>query len=289
MKLSLFRALSIIGISIIIVNGGAYLGIKTYFIWKLKKNSFEEISIQTIVQTGPQKEALPTDYLAELLDLSQNHPQKIRDFDLKKAEQKLCASPVIKEAEVKILKAGGLYIDYRVRVPIALLYDFENVAIDEDKCIFPLIPFFPPKNLPEIYLGISISEMKRQLQGDKIQLALDILKLVGEPIVKDFIRLRRIDVSKAFESSYGQQEVVLILEDEIISKTEMHEVHYFLPQYLRLTRKNYAQELGNYLKLREDLLRKEESKLELPKTNETIVRLNPKIIDLRLDQLAFIK
>lgn len=289
MKLSLFKALLLIGISTLLINGTAYLGLKGYFSWKKRAELLSNTYIQTIVQTGPQKEALTTTYLSELLGLSQDHPLKVEEIDLKKAEQKLRSSPVIKEAEVKILKLGALYIDYTVRVPAAMLYDFENMAIDEEGVVFPLTPFFSPKNLPEIYLGLSFSEMKRHLEGAKIELAFEILKLVSEPIVKDFIHLRRIDVSKAFEKSYGQQEVVLILEDEILSKTEGKEIHYFLPQYLRLTRKNFAKELGNYLKLREELLKKVESQLQLPLNQETVVRLKSKIIDLRLDQLAFIK
>ncbi|HSX12474.1 MAG TPA: hypothetical protein VLF61_03195, partial [Rhabdochlamydiaceae bacterium] len=265
-RLPLAKALSWIGLSALCINGACYLALQGYFLWRDQKQRLNQSFLSAIVQTGPQKEALKTDYLAQLLGLSKDRPQKIETFDLKEAEKKLRASPVIKEAELKALDWGTLYINYTVRQPIALLADFENRAIDEERALFPLIPFFPPKNLPELYLGIAtIAELK----SDKVELALNILKLINEPQAKPELNVRRIDVSKAFEKSCGRQEVVLLIEDEIISKFEQRQIHYFLPQYLRLSRKNYAQELGNYLKLREELLKKEEQRLVVPEGNQT--------------------
>lgn len=284
-RLPLSKALSWIGLSVIGVNGLCYLLLQSYFIWRDQKLKFKQSYINTIVQTGPQKEALTTDYLAQLLGLSSDRLQKINDFDLKEGKKKLLNSPVIKEAEVRTFDLGSVYVDYSMRQPIALLYDFENRAIDEERIVFPLIPFFSPKNLPELYLGVSTTHIK---EDPKAALALDILKLINESSIKDQLNIRLIDVSKAFERSYGQQEIVILIEDEIISKIEQRQIHYYLPQYLRLSRKNYAQELSNYLKLREELLKKEEGRLTLPEGDQTAVRLKCKIIDLRLEQLAFI-
>ncbi|HSX04189.1 MAG TPA: hypothetical protein VLG76_05615 [Rhabdochlamydiaceae bacterium] len=287
--LPLSKALRWIGYSVLLVNGLSFLLLQGYFLWRDQKKKFKHACISTIVQTGPQKEALKTDYLVQLLDLSKDRPKKIKDFDFKKAQKKLLSSPVIKEAEIKTLDLGTLYIDYTVRTPIALLYDFENRALDEERAVFPLIPFFSPKNLPELYLGISASDIKGAiLDGPKVELALKLLKLINEPFIKDQLSVRRIDLSKAFEKSYGRREIVIQVEDEIISKEGQRQVHYFLPQYLRLSTKNYPQELSNYLKLREELLKNEEGKLTLPAQDQTVVRLKCKIIDLRLEQLAFI-
>jgi hypothetical protein len=73
------------------------------------------------------------------------------------------------------------------------------------------------------------------------------------------LQVKRLDVSKAFLPSLGRREVVLILEEQGFTKS------------LRLTPKNVAQELGNYLELRS----------KLPAV--------PQIIDLRIPQLAFIQ
>ena len=73
------------------------------------------------------------------------------------------------------------------------------------------------------------------------------------------LQVKRLDVSKAFEPSLGRREVVLILEEQGFTKA------------LRLTPKNFAQELGNYLELRP----------KLPAIAQ--------VIDLRIPQLAFIE
>ena len=45
-------------------------------------------------------------------------PTQLYAFDLKKAEQKLLASPLIANAKIKRLPPSALYIDYEVRKPL---------------------------------------------------------------------------------------------------------------------------------------------------------------------------
>lgn len=289
-KLPVSRALTWIGASILIINSLAYLGIREYFEWR-RNNSFDKRAVITaIIQTGPQKEALKTDYLTQLMGISKEHLPEVSRFDSEKAKTDLLSSPVIKEAELKIIKPGTLYVDYTVRQPVALLFDFENVAIDLDKCLFPLTPFFSPKNLPEIYLGIDPEQLKWQvpLKDEKIELAFDILKILSKPVLRDLFNAKRIDVSHAFDESYGRREIIVLMEDEIISKMYGREIEYTIPRLLRLSVKNYTVELNNYLKLREKLLESEQKKLIPPIGNETKIRLPQKVVDFRIPQLAFI-
>ena len=58
-------------------------------------------TIRAIIQTGPQKEALKTVYLAELMGLSFDQPKNLYLFDEKKAEHNLLNSPLIESAKVK--------------------------------------------------------------------------------------------------------------------------------------------------------------------------------------------
>jgi len=255
MNLSLVHALAWIVLSTLFVTGGTYRvvygGIKLY----RKKRTDSSYFLSRIVQTGPQKEALPTIYLAELMNLSADRPIHYGYFDPFLAEKKLRACPVIKEAQVHLVQPDTVYVDYTVRQPLAWLYDFENTAIDEEGTPFPVTPFFTPKNLPEIYLGLDQITWNSPLEGKGIELALTLLKILAE------VRLpvRRLDLSHAFAPSLGQREIVLITEDHGFSRT------------LRFSLKNYAQELGNYLTL----------KSRLPPTSQ--------VIDLRLPQLAFIE
>lgn len=289
-KVSLGQSILWIFSSAIIINALAFMSIKGYQYWKKKSNVDLKKPIRAIVQTGPQREALKTPYLAQLLGLCADRPVLSTEFDLKKGREKLLASPVIRDAELKMPEPGILYIDYTIRQPIAFLYDFENIALDEERYPFPLTPFFTPKKLPEIYLGLETTiEWNQPITGEKIDLAYQILKIITGPIVGDLFNIQRIDVSNAFESSLGRREIVLITQDEIYTNFRGREIHFVLPRTLRLSTKTYSQELSNYLKLREQLLEKEKLEFIYPEGDETLVMCPQKTIDFRIPQLAFIE
>ncbi len=210
-------------------------------------------------------------------------------------------SPLISQAEVKLIKPGTLYIDYTIRQPIAFLEDYENVALDKEGYPFPFNPFFTPKNLPAVYFGLGpfgtppvdperpTVQWRVPLQGKYLTLALDLLAIVADPKVADLFSVKRIDVSNAFAESYGTREIVVITEDSIIRHSNGKDVQLIIPRLLRLSTKNYAQELGNYLKLREQLLEEERKISSLPENTGTVIRLKEKIIDFRIQKLAFIE
>ncbi len=251
MKLSLVHALAWIIGSLLFIPGAVYKGVSTF------GGSHHKIDyLCRIIQTGPQKEALRTPYLAEVIELSADKPVIVQQFDPMLAQKKLRLSPVIKSAFVKMIKPDAVYIDYTVRQPIAWLYDFENIALDDEGVPFPIIPFFSPKKLPEIVLGLTTKPIiwGHPLKDEKTSLALTLLKMMQEKS----LNVLRVDIASSFAPSLGQREVVVILEESGYSK------------FLRLTPKNFAQELGNYLELRKTLP---------PETQ---------IIDLRIPQLAFI-
>jgi len=247
----LVHSLSWIVGSALFITGGTYKGLQYY--------RHKHIPLPTylcrIVQTGPQREALKTTYLAELMKISADLPVTSQSFDPFLAQKRLLSCPLIKEAKVKLTSPETVYVDYTVRQPIAWLYDFENIALDEEGYPFPVSPFFTPKRLPEVYLGIRNFYWGRPLKERNAELALTILQLLN----RLSLQVKRLDVSKAFLPSLGRREVVLILEEQGFTKS------------LRLTPKNVAQELGNYLELRS----------KLPAV--------PQIIDLRIPQLAFIQ
>ncbi len=254
-KLPLVEALAWIIGSTLFITGGTYSLVHGQVKMHRKMSSDPSYLLSRIVQTGPQKQALATAYLAELMQISSDRPTHYGHFDLQKAHKKVLASPVIKEAKIKLLEPDTIYIDYTVRQPLAWLHDFENTAIDDQGAPFPVSPFFTPKNLPEVYLGIDQIAWNKPLEGEKVELALTLLKLLFDA----HIPVRRLDLSSAFAESLGRREIILMTEDGGFTRT------------LRLTTKQYAQELGNYQTL----------KSRLPAT--------PQVIDLRLPQLAFIE
>lgn len=299
--LPLPHALAWIVVSTFLLSGTSYAVFKHY-LQKRKNSALDpEYAIHSIVQTGPQREALKTEYLAELINLSSDRLYSSLTFDLKKAEQKLLRSPLISHAVVKLIKPNALYIDYTIRQPIAWLEDYPNVVLDKEGYPFPFSPFFSPKNLPAIYFGLGsfgmpalepdrpVAQWGMPLRGKYVGLALNILSIVSDPKVADFFCVKRIDVSNAYAESYGTREIVIITEDFMAQIIQGKQVQLCCPRILRLSTKNYSQELGNYLKLRQQLLEEEKKISSLPEKSGSVVRLKEKIIDFRLQKLAFIQ
>lgn len=273
-----------------------------YGLWKKSRRARladSRYRIAAIVQTGPEKEALKTSYLAEILDLSADHPASLYAFDVKVGKKRLEECPLIASAEIRRIDPGTLYVDYTVRKPVARLGDYENTALDKAGYLFPLSPFFAPKNLPEIYLGLPPFNADKDAQGRSggcwrtplenkhLQLAFEILRFLEGAPWQGGMLVKRVDVSNAFAPSYGQREIVLITQDEVLSE-EGKTVCVF-PKIVRLPSKDYAQQLSNFLSLRRSML--EDYKLQMAKTrfSQPTVEFAPRIVDLRLSKLAFIQ
>ncbi|MBM3198381.1 MAG: FtsQ-type POTRA domain-containing protein [Chlamydiae bacterium] len=240
----------------------------------------QEEMIAYMVQTGPCREMLHSDYLMELLQLSVDKPTPFSSLDPDNAREKiLSCSPVIREVGVKKIPPNTVYVDYTVRKPIARLADFYNTAIDRDKVLFPLYPFFSPKKLPDVYLGQEGSQnslLGKTLEGAFVEKALEILDLL-QAKGQDLFVIQRIDVSRMKAESLGKREIIVALDQE----TSPPVTHY-----LRLTPRHFAKEIDHYLQLRGFLLSSEQQAKELLDSGN--IR-GIRTIDLRLDQLAFIQ
>ncbi|HEY2810315.1 MAG TPA: hypothetical protein VGJ00_02865 [Rhabdochlamydiaceae bacterium] len=288
--LPLTHALGWIVGSMLVVNGVGYSCFKMY----LRHHHAPKVDkyVRSIIQTGPQKQILKTEYLAEILGLSADAPQHVSILNLPKLKEKLLSSPLISHAELKIIKPNSLYIDYTVRQPIAFLGDFENVAIDREGYPFPFAPFFTPKNLPEIVLGLSSfnthpedpdkpqAAWGKSLKGKYLDIALQILFYASDPSVSDYFNVTCIDVSRAFSQSCGTREIVVTTRDTFYTAN----ISCAAQRLLRLSTKHFAQELGNYLKLREPLLEEDRKALSAAPSQP----LPERIIDLRIPNLAFV-
>jgi len=271
--------------SIILVAGGGYslhrcLGAKT------NNTPQSEQKIINILQRGTTKEALSTRYLAEILALSVDKPVNAKSFDLAFAEKRLRSSPVIKKAAVSISKQNTVVIDYEARLPVALLYDYINIALDSSGVAFPLYPFYSPKNLTEIYLGEALPlQWNKPLAHPKIELA---MKLLNNLSLAPFA-LKRIDVSESFAESYGKRQIILIIEEFFKIQWESKEITCILPRVLRLSSKDYRKDLGNYLVLRDDETLAFDPQVAKFEADGKIARLPAQVIDFRISNMAFIK
>ncbi len=285
--------------SMFVVTGGTYSLLQQWH-HSASVVHYEPV-ISSIIQTGPQKRALTTDYLVELLGLSSDRPFPVKKLHVKEAEEALLRSPLISQASVKLLPPGTLYVDYTVRQPIAWLEDYENVVIDKEGFPFPFAPFFSPKNLPCLYLGLSSFgtassewgkpqvEWNKRVDGKLMELFLSVLNCVSNLKVCDQFSIKRIDVSNALSPSYGTREIVVITEDLFTQHIQGKDVEFHQPRLLRLNVKNFAQELGNYLSLRRQLLEEEQKAVAFHEPSDSIVYLPEKVLDFRIEHLAFVQ
>jgi hypothetical protein len=278
-KISYVRALSwIVGSSIII----SFIGHKVFEkSIRFKKKKAPEM-VAYVVQTGPQKEALLSDYLMEKLSLSIDKPVLFTSFDVMEAKKTLQQSPVIAEVDVKKVVPNIIYVDYSVRKPFVWVVDYHNAALDKEGIVIPAYPFFSPKKMPKIYFGKENPQPQsygEKMTGRSWDLAVSVLDCLQEE-GKDLFFIKQIDVSEAFASSLGRREIVVALENEIyIQDTPCISTHF-----LRLTPKAYKEEIVKYFSLREYLLEAESQEI-IPSGTR---RVKDKTIDLRISQLAYI-
>lgn len=253
------RALGWILLNVFFVSGIAWMGFGVYiYFWNTRVYD-ARYTIVSIVQTGREKEALKTIYLEELLGLSKKTPQNLYRFDLKKAKNQLLSSPLIEEATLKRIPPNTLYIDYLVRKPAAFLGDTTNTAMNEEGVLFPFHPFFSPKNLPVLVLGVQKEDVKwgKKVENNKCSLAFAVLKdLEGR---KNPFRVKKIDVSKADAKSLGSRQIVATIQNKDEEAT------------LILSTEHYSEGIDRY----EILL------------NLTLDSFQ--VVDLRLNQLAYLQ
>jgi hypothetical protein len=272
----------------------SFVGYSAYSRWFTNRLKSDKYSVRAIIQTGSQKEALRTTYLAELMGLSVDQPKNIYSICLKEAEEALLKSPLIAKAKVKRRPPQTLYVDYEVRTPIAWIADYKNVAVDLNGRLFPVAPFLPPKRLPEIYLGLATAPKTPEftqnldeiwsapLTCPQLKLAFDLLKAFEGAAWTQGLRVTRVDVSNAFAPTLGRREVVLFTDEEVL----IGDRTFIFPKILRMNPKNHAQQLNNFFALRRSMMDDYKKQLaSFPKS----MKFSPRIIDLRAHQIAFIE
>lgn len=260
-RYSLPSALSIILFSTCLISGTGF------FIAQMIKERREnrlhdaQFAIKYVIQTGPEKKALKSDYLAELMGLSDDFPTNVYQFDPELARKRLVQSVLIREASVKPCPPNAVYVDYTIRTPLAKVQDFHNIAIDEEGHLFPISPFLSPKTLPEITFGLK--EFTRwELSREETELPFHLLALLRAHAPSHSFQIKALDIAAKDAPTLGKRQLILHIDNHI----------------LRLTPKNYPKELAHYLELRAELNLQEQ--VEGKKT---------KVIDLRLPNLAYLE
>lgn len=242
-KLPLSKAILYIFLSIFIFSGVPMLIVNLIQEKKEERKKDLQYSISFIEQTGPVKEALKSEHLEELLQLCCDRPQNLFAYDVKKGEELLLNSHVIKEVKISKEFPNTLVVDYKAREPIAFISDYENVVIDQTGTLFPLFPYYTPKVLPNVYLGIEIEPFSYgKIEDEKWDIASNIISYFNEHTFKG-LRLRKIDVSKVRAKSLGKREIILTLYDKLGQKEYV--------RYLRLSKDKYIEEIEHFISLKQ--------------------------------------
>ncbi len=277
------RSLIWILVSTLLISGSAFMGWLYFLHVKERRLHDDQYRIVAIIQSTPQADALKTLYLAELLGLSLDRPINLYQFNAKEAAQTLLSHPLIKNATVKKILPGTLLIHYQMRTPVAYVGDFTNTVVDEEGYLFPFRPFFTPKRLPAIYLGLDKEDCVwgRCLQNySSLKLAFVILNQFDQLQLEKF-NLKLLDVTQAQADSYGQRQIVLTLETSC--QEESHSAQSLT--FLRLSSDRTAQDLANFHTWQAGRFEKKDEALTKVKTKAR----EAMIIDLRIPHLAFIK
>ncbi|MFA6119409.1 MAG: FtsQ-type POTRA domain-containing protein [Parachlamydiales bacterium] len=285
--LKLSQAIFWILASTFVISGFSYFTFFQYKKMQKKRCLMSSYNIKTISQSVNDNN-LDVNYLAEIMNLSLDRPTNLFVFDEMDAKEKLLKNPLIKTAEIKKIKPNCVFVDYEIRKPIALLYDFDNFAIDEDGNIFPYEPFFKDNDLSKIYLGLESLEKLKKVESKEACLALDMLKKLQESGFSKLVKIVSLDTSRSQLQSYGQREILLEIEEDLIVKQKEKEIHLIFPKILRLMENNYLQQIGNYISLREKIMRDYESQFKQIRIDDSEIKFKPKTIDLRISKLAFI-
>lgn len=266
-KLSPYKAWFWIALSTLLISGPATIGC-WYYLNRASQLDDDQYRIIAIVQTTADKEVLKTVYLAELLYLSVDCPTNLHRFNAEEARQRLLNSVVIKEASIKKVLPGTIYVDYTMRKPIAYLEDYTNTAIDEEGVLFPVSPFFTPKNLPKIRLGIN--EVNHNVWGTcyrnhrAFQCVLELLKKNWQD---EGLSIKFIDVSRTTLPSYGKREMILAFEKGGGNPLEP-------VCFLRLNANDYTKGLVSYRNLIEHLKERKAAIIDLRIPNLALVDLS---------------
>lgn len=273
------RAILWILVSTLFISGSAFMGWLYFLHVRERRFNDDQYRIVALVQTSSQADQLKTAYLAEILDLSVDRPINLYHFNAKESTQTLLNHPLIKEAVIKKILPGTLYIRYQMRTPYAFIGDFTNTVIDEEQYLFPFRPFFTPKRLPTLYLGLNKEEYQwgTHLKNlSSVKLAFNLLSQF-ERLQQDRFYLKQVDVTQAFSDSYGQRQIVLILEENHPNESLQASP---LLLFLRLSLDHTEQDLMNFHALQKTFFEQEKE----GKSKERSI-----IFDFRIPHLAFIK
>jgi len=287
------KALKLFVVSLILSAFCSFLALWAYGRFLTQRANDPKYELKKVIQTGPDKQALASEVLIEILGLN-SEKANYYTFSTQAAEKALEGHMLIQKAHVKKVHPDTLYIDYTACTPFFRLLDYSNAALDSQARLIPLSPFFRPGNLCPVYLGLpgfgtEGLEWGVDLKGKKVDLAYELYDFFSsDPKAKRF-SIERIDVSRAFKASRGQREVIVYLkhQEKAGKKGRLFlGVHTWI---LRLPKEAYSARFSDFCGLVDTLAEQNLEALDISALAEVgSVRFKAKIIDLRIEDVCLI-
>lgn len=272
---------------------GIYRGTTSWLRWRTRRDS--RFCIARLVESSEGPMGLRAGTIEALLNLKPAR-HNLFAFDVERAQESLCAHPIIRSARVWRCPPHTLSVCYCTRDPLAQLPEWPNLALDPMGWVFPISPFLTPKRLPKLILGLPEPEAggarnwcnrPSRLRGNRADFGLEVLQYVSRLLAGEGTRISRVDVSRAFAGNLGERHLGLVLEDQLFIEGKP----LVCRRYIKLDRVGWRDQLGRYRRLHLRLARQEllaVRALSIEKLEKRRFELI-ETIDLRLDRLAFIR
>jgi hypothetical protein len=162
------------------------------YLFLFGKKETKAIALKTLVQKTSFSSPISPRFFSDYLHLCpKGKSLEISKLDEKKIEKKLREFPIFQKVQAHISSRGELEVAYDLKKPHFLLLDFSNLAIDPNGYVFPLKPFFSPKKLTQVYLGISQVDWNHK---NNVESALKIQSLLDENL-QELVDIETIDLS----------------------------------------------------------------------------------------------
>jgi len=207
------------------------------YLWLHGEKQKQALILTTLVQKTPTRTYLSPRFFSDYLSLSPKG-QKITLslLDVKKIEKKLAAFPLFAHIEAKISNSGELILSYELREPRFFLGDYSGLGLDKEGRIIPLQPFFSPKILPRVWLGLDKIDWNKAYGIEKAEAIALFFEMAP---YRDF-QLQSIDLSQLLHP--------IVAHHEIIVKVG----HFGSLHYLRIHPQRIEQALKRYVKIFEE-------------------------------------
>lgn len=204
------------------------------YLYLFGKKKYASTKLTTLIQKTPTRQTLSPRFFSNYLRLNPYGKNlAINRLDIDKINKKLKAFPIFKSIDAEMTKEGALQINYFLRNPEYQLKDYTNCGIDDEGFLMPLTPFYTPKKLTQVFLGLDKLDFSKAYQ---VSLANEVIH---------FFRLNQLDQLTVTMIDLSKMKAVIKSHQEVIVTIEFLDKKH----YLRLHPQNINKGLTRYVSL----------------------------------------